>query len=41
VRRVYGLVEDSLNAFTEALRRRGGAAEGGIDWVHSNPLIFR
>ncbi|GAA4803371.1 pyruvate dehydrogenase [Actinomycetospora chlora] len=34
VQRIYGLVGDSLNALTEALRRRGGADRGGIDWVH-------
>ncbi|MEH3077332.1 MAG: thiamine pyrophosphate-binding protein [Quadrisphaera sp.] len=34
VQRVYGIVGDSLNAFSDAVRRRGGAAEGGIDWVH-------
>lgn len=34
VTRVYGLVGDSLNAFSDAVRRSGGAAEGGIDWVH-------
>ncbi|HEY1966870.1 MAG TPA: thiamine pyrophosphate-dependent enzyme [Pseudonocardia sp.] len=34
VTRVYGLVGDSLNAFTDAIRRSGGAAKGGIDWIH-------
>lgn len=34
VRRVYGLVGDCLNAFSDAVRRSGGAANGGIDWVH-------
>jgi pyruvate dehydrogenase (quinone) len=34
VRRIYGLVGDSLNAFSDAVRRSGGAAAGGIDWVH-------
>src|ERR1700723_3224052 len=29
VRRIYGVVGDSLNGFTDALRRRGD-----IDWVH-------
>ena len=29
VRRIYGIVGDSLNALTEAIRR-----DGGIDWVH-------
>jgi pyruvate dehydrogenase (quinone) len=34
VRRIYGLVGDSLNAFSDSVRRSGGAARGGIDWVH-------
>jgi pyruvate dehydrogenase (quinone) len=34
VERIYGLVGDSLNALTEAIRRRGDAGAGGIDWVH-------
>src|SRR6201996_3076089 len=34
VRRIYGLVGDSLNAFSDAVRRSGGAANGGIDWGH-------
>ncbi|SHN47617.1 thiamine pyrophosphate-dependent enzyme [Cryptosporangium aurantiacum] len=34
VRRVYGLVGDSLNAFSDAVRRSGGAANGGLDWIH-------
>jgi len=34
VTRIYGLVGDSLNAFSDAVRRSGGAAHGGIDWVH-------
>lgn len=34
VTRIYGLVGDSLNAFSDAVRRSGGAAKGGIDWVH-------
>lgn len=34
VTHVYGLVGDSLNAFSDAIRRRGPSAEGGIDWVH-------
>jgi pyruvate dehydrogenase (quinone) len=34
VRRIYGLVGDSLNAFSDAVRRSGGSAAGGIDWVH-------
>ena len=29
VRRIYGIVGDSLNGFTDALRRHGG-----IEWVH-------
>jgi pyruvate dehydrogenase (quinone) len=34
VSRVYGLVGDSLNAFSDSVRRSGGAAQGGVDWVH-------
>jgi len=34
VHRVYGLVGDSLNAFSDSVRRSGGAEHGGIDWVH-------
>jgi len=34
VTRIYGLAGDSLNALTDAVRRSGGAAKGGIDWVH-------
>lgn len=34
VQRIYGLVGDSLNALSDAVRRRGGAAQGGVDWVH-------
>ncbi|MGP8205540.1 MAG: thiamine pyrophosphate-dependent enzyme [Acidimicrobiales bacterium] len=34
VTRIYGLVGDSLNAISDAVRRSGGAAKGGIDWVH-------
>jgi pyruvate dehydrogenase (quinone) len=34
VQHIYGLVGDSLNAFSDAVRRSGGAANGGIDWVH-------
>ena len=34
VRRIYGLVGDSLNSFSDAIRRSGGAAHGGLDWVH-------
>ena len=34
VHRIYGLVGDSLNAFSDAVRRSGGAERGGIDWVH-------
>ena len=30
VKRVYGIVGDSLNGFTEALRRRGDIA-----WIHT------
>ena len=34
VTRVFGLVGDSLNPVSDAVRRSGGAANGGIDWVH-------
>ena len=34
VRRIYGLVGDSLNPIVDAVRRSGGADEGGIDWIH-------
>ncbi|WP_375424579.1 thiamine pyrophosphate-dependent enzyme [uncultured Friedmanniella sp.] len=34
VQRIYGLVGDSLNAFSDAIRRRGPSREGGIDWIH-------
>ncbi|MFD1813014.1 pyruvate dehydrogenase [Rhodococcus gannanensis] len=34
VRRIYGIVGDSLNPIVDAVRRTGGAAKGGIDWIH-------
>ena len=34
VRRIYGLVGDSLNPIVDAVRRSGAGAAGGIDWVH-------
>ncbi len=34
VRRIYGIVGDSLNPVVDAVRRTGGAKNGGIDWVH-------
>ncbi|QWF78308.1 pyruvate dehydrogenase [Amycolatopsis sp. CA-230715] len=34
VRRIYGVVGDSLNPVVDAIRRSGGSANGGIDWVH-------
>jgi pyruvate dehydrogenase (quinone) len=34
VRRIYGVVGDSLNPVVDAIRRTGGSAKGGIDWVH-------
>ncbi|MCG2621190.1 pyruvate dehydrogenase [Arthrobacter sp. I2-34] len=34
VRRIYGIVGDSLNPIVDAVRRTGGSARGGIDWVH-------
>ena len=34
VRRIYGIVGDSLNPIVDAVRRTGGATRGGIDWIH-------
>ncbi|RJQ87820.1 pyruvate dehydrogenase [Amycolatopsis panacis] len=34
VRRIYGVVGDSLNPVVDAVRRSGGSDRGGIDWVH-------
>ncbi len=34
VRRIYGIVGDSLNPVVDAVRRTGGSARGGIDWIH-------
>lgn len=34
VRRIYGIVGDSLNPIVDAVRRTGGAENGGIDWIH-------
>src|SRR5699024_1114749 len=34
VRRIYGIVGDSLNPIVDAVRRTGGSTQGGIDWVH-------
>jgi pyruvate dehydrogenase (quinone) len=34
VQRIYGLVGDSLNPISDAVRRAGPADRGGIDWVH-------
>lgn len=34
VRRIYGIVGDSLNPIVDAVRRTGGSADGGIDWIH-------
>jgi pyruvate dehydrogenase (quinone) len=34
VHRIYGIVGDSLNPIVDAVRRSGGSAKGGIDWVH-------
>ena len=34
VRRIYGIVGDSLNPIVDAVRKTGGSAKGGIDWVH-------
>jgi len=34
VHRIYGIVGDSLNPVVDAVRRTGGSASGGIDWIH-------
>lgn len=34
VKRIYGVVGDSLNPIVDAVRESGGSAKGGIDWVH-------
>ncbi|OMH23808.1 pyruvate oxidase [Tersicoccus phoenicis] len=34
VRRIYGIVGDSLNPIVDAVRASGGSARGGIDWMH-------
>lgn len=34
VRRIYGIVGDSLNPIVDAVRETGGSAKGGIDWIH-------
>ncbi|AMM20504.1 pyruvate dehydrogenase [Frondihabitans sp. PAMC 28766] len=34
VKRIYGIVGDSLNPVVDAVRRTGGSAKGGIDWIH-------
>ncbi|MWB96949.1 pyruvate dehydrogenase [Agromyces seonyuensis] len=34
VRHIYGIVGDSLNPVVDAVRKTGGSAKGGIDWVH-------
>lgn len=34
VTRIYGIVGDSLNSLSDAIRRSGGSAAGGIDWIH-------
>ncbi len=34
VQRIYGIVGDSLNPVVDAVRKTGGAAQGGIDWIH-------
>lgn len=35
VHRIYGIVGDSLNPIVDAVRRSGGSAKGGIDWIHT------
>ncbi|PRY67059.1 pyruvate dehydrogenase (quinone) [Glaciihabitans tibetensis] len=34
VRHIYGIVGDSLNPIVDSVRRTGGSAKGGIDWIH-------
>lgn len=34
VRRIYGIVGDSLNPIVDAVRETGGSENGGIDWIH-------
>lgn len=34
VKRIYGIVGDSLNPVVDAVRQTGGSAKGGIDWIH-------
>ncbi|MGO4384005.1 pyruvate dehydrogenase [Specibacter sp. RAF43] len=34
VRRIYGIVGDSLNPLVDAVRKTGGSSNGGIDWIH-------
>ena len=34
VRRIYGIVGDSLNPIVDAVRQTGGSKKGGIDWIH-------
>ena len=34
VKRIYGIVGDSLNPVVDEVRRSGGSAKGGIDWIH-------
>jgi pyruvate dehydrogenase (quinone) len=34
VQRIYGIVGDSLNPIVDAVRRSGGSAKGGLDWIH-------
>ncbi|MCI2958388.1 pyruvate dehydrogenase [Agromyces atrinae] len=34
VSHIYGIVGDSLNPIVDAIRRTGGSAKGGIDWIH-------
>ena len=35
VHRIYGIVGDSLNPIVDAVRKTGGSAKGGIDWILS------
>ena len=39
VRRIYGIVGDSLNPVVDAVRRTGGAAQGGIEWIQVRQVV--
>ena len=37
VRRIYGIVGDSLNPIVDAVRSTGGSAKGGICLLYTSP----